>query len=218
MLCSKCSERVRPIVALDIDGTLGDYHSHFLKFAAAFLGVPEQYDYDGSLRMREWFCGAFGVDLRTFRDIKLAYRQGGMKRTMPVYSWAQQMVRSLHTQAEVWLTTTRPWQRFDRIDPDTHAWLARHEIPFDGMLYDDDKYARLAERVDPSRVCAVLDDEPDQVDRAQEVFGGTTALLRVQRYNCAVRRTIMAAGLDEAHVMITAHIDRWEKQHDDQGH
>jgi hypothetical protein len=41
--------------------------------------------------------------------------------------------------AEVWLTTTRPHDRFDRVDPDTREWCRRNGINFDGLLYDGDK-------------------------------------------------------------------------------
>src|SRR4051812_7630860 len=128
MLCSQCSKRVKPIVAVDIDGTLGDYHSHFLDFARNWIGLdgPEGKVegtaaaqlglYDGSKQFRKWFESAFGVDKTTYRLIKLAYRQGGMKRTMPPYPEmifaVQQWKRA---GAEVWVTTTRPFLRLDGV-------------------------------------------------------------------------------------------------------
>jgi hypothetical protein len=41
--------------------------------------------YDGTEPHREWFTRTMSVDATTFRMIKLAFRQGGMKRTMPIY-------------------------------------------------------------------------------------------------------------------------------------
>lgn len=216
MRCSNCSAKVRPIVAVDIDGTLGDYHGHFLKFAGEYLGpdywAPEvDYVYDGSRRFRDWFCEVFEVELRTFRDIKLAYRQGAQKRMMPAYPNATVFMRSLRQRCELWVTTTRPFMRHDSIDPDTREWLRRNEMPYAHMLYDDDKYGRLAELVDPERVVAVLEDEPEQYDRAEEL--GMLPILRKQKYNRGVRRTIMA-DLEAAHLMILEHLNIWEKRYE----
>src|SRR3982751_2258029 len=132
MLCSQCSKPINPVVAIDIDGTLGDYHGHFWKFARTWLGVPldDPTDvYRGGDPYSQWFCDTYGVDVATFRTIKLAYRQGGMKRSMPVNEHAQGMMYSLAKMAEVWVTTTRPHDRYDRIDPDTVEWLRRNDIP-----------------------------------------------------------------------------------------
>ena len=37
MLCTSCSAVIRPVVAFDLDGSLGDYHNHFLNFAEGYL-------------------------------------------------------------------------------------------------------------------------------------------------------------------------------------
>lgn len=219
MLCTSCSACVKPIVAVDIDGTLGNYHAHFLGFAAAYLAVPgyrlaAALQYDGTMPFRDWFCSRFSCDVTTFRAVKLAYRQGGQKRVMPVYPFARELVRELHKAgAEVWLTTTRPWQRYDRIDPDTHAWLDRNKIfGWSAVLYDEDKYELLHEQVGSDRVVGVLDDEPEQWDRASEFFGGV--ILRSSYYNRNVRRPIMAAGLVEACQMLAGHVTQWRRKHD----
>jgi 5'(3')-deoxyribonucleotidase len=180
MLCTNCSQPVHPVVAVDIDGTLGDYHRHFQTFAEQWLGyTDERYlivgSYNGSQPYRNWFCAAYGVDVTTFRMIKLAYRQGGLKRTMPVFEHAEGMMRSLAKRAEVWVTTTRPHDRYDRVDPDTVHWLERNRIPYDGLLFDEHKMHELYRRIDPGRVVAVLDDEPGPL---HNVVRGVPILLR----------------------------------------
>jgi 5' nucleotidase, deoxy (Pyrimidine), cytosolic type C protein (NT5C) len=181
VLCSSCSEKVRPIVAVDIDGTLGDYHSHFLRFANEWLMKDDMVNllqasingYDGSISFSAYCGDLFGIDLATYRQIKLAYRQGGMKRSMPILPHAQETIYRLFISgAEVWLTTTRPYLSLDNIVPDTVAWCERHDIEYEGMLFDEDKYSQLAERVDPKRVIAVLDDLPEMVEAANDLFDG----------------------------------------------
>jgi hypothetical protein len=84
MRCSHCSEVIKPVVAFDGDGTLGDFHRHFLRFLGQYLGVdlmPVGAHYDGQERFREWVCREFHISLATWKQIKLAYRQNsGIKR------------------------------------------------------------------------------------------------------------------------------------------
>ena len=185
MQCTKCSSPVRPIVTFDIDGTMGDYHNHFCYFAAQYLGYAHyESNYDGLGHFREWFCDEYNVDVRTFRDIKLAYRQGGQKRSMPVSGWARSAVQvARQAGAEVWITTTRPYMRLDNIDPDTRFWLQRHGIKYDHLIYGDHKYEDLANQVDPERICFLIDDLAEQIDKAIKVFNPAACNLYKTRWN-----------------------------------
>lgn len=221
MRCSECSKVVRPIVAVDIDGTLGAYHSHFLEFAHQYLGSEPPLlmdEYDGDMSFRHWFTTSFNVDDAEWHTIKLAYRQGGMKRSMPTIEsqvYTSQFVAQLRQSlgCEVWITTTRPFLRLDGIDPDTREWLHRNRIGYDGLLYDEDKYAVLARNVDPKRVVAVLDDLPEQFDAAGIAFGATIPILRRTQYNRAVDRPLTAKTLDRALEVISARVATWKEQH-----
>lgn len=198
MRCSSCSEEVKPVVAIDIDGTIGDYHGHFIAFAEKYLDTAGggAWDFGGGWEgeFKDWCCSQWGIDSRTWRDIKLAYRQGAQKRSMPIYRGSAMMVTMLRSSGiEVWLTTTRPYLRLDNVDPDTRAWLDRFGIGYDGLLYDDDKYEILAERIDPGRVVAVLDDLPEQTLEAKRLFGDDVPILRRSRWNRYVDVGIIGA-------------------------
>lgn len=215
MLCTNCSEPIRPVVALDIDGTLGDYHGHFLNFAMQYLGWNEVsvLRYDGTRGFGEWCCEIFGIDMTTFRLVKLAYRQGGLKRSMPIDPEAPALFEMLHLhEVEIWLCTTRPYLRLDGVDPDTRFWLDRHGLHYHGLLYDEDKYDQLAERVAPERVIAVLDDLPEQVEAARRLFGGA-AMFLANDYNYGVRPPIIIDGLDTARQMIQHRLLKWRSDH-----
>lgn len=187
MLCSRCSERVQPVVAVDIDGTLGDYHGHFLRFAQQYLGRGDEqlWTYRGKPGFRQWFTETYRVGDQVYRDIKLAYRQGGMKRSMPAYPGAARLCQAVLTEgAELWLTTTRPYLRLDNIDPDTREWLRRNGIKdYTGLVYDDDKYHRLAELVDKRRIVAVVDDLPEMVEQAAVAVHWRVPIQRRTRWN-----------------------------------
>jgi len=214
MLCTQCSKPVRPVVAVDIDGTLGDYHGHFQQFAEGWLGKAGVHmdRYTGAEQYSHWFCTTYDVDVTTFRAIKLAYRQGGLKRTMPPHPEAHSMVASLRQRAEVWLTTTRPWERYDRVDPDTREWLRRMGIAYDALLFDEDKIATLYSHVDTARVVAVLDDEPEVLCY---VDYGMPILLQTQYNELAWWDGVRASSLPGALFIINQLIDEWIRQHDE---
>ena len=114
------SRNNRPVVALDIDGTLGDYHAHFLWFAERYFGrpFPPPTEVNPGLRLSTFM----GIPHREYRDCKLAYRQGGLKRFMPAYPYASELTENIHeTGADVWICTSRPYLRLDNIDPDTRG-------------------------------------------------------------------------------------------------
>lgn len=183
----------KPVVALDIDGNMGDYHGHFLRFAAAWLGMddleicphcggPHPYwdpnsNTDG-LPLHE----LMGVTKEVYRECKLAYRQGGMKRSMPAYEHLEHVTGQLRRRGiELWICTTRPYLRLDNIDPDTREWLRRNKVQYDYMVYGDDKYEQLVQCVSPHNILLISDDEPEQFDKAVNL--GLPIVLRDQPYN-----------------------------------
>lgn len=221
MHCSSCGEKVKPVVAIDIDGTLGDYHTHFIEFASNYVGVGLEGLLKASVNMyagdepfSKYMKRLLGIDLQTYRDIKLAYRQGGMKRSMPVLDGAKEVCDVVREGgAELWITTTRPYLSLDNIVPDTVAWLERHGIAYDYMLFDADKYAVLADRVDSRRVVAVLDDLPEMYDAAAKQFGGAVPMLIRGKFNKAVKRP-QKTSLGWATIEVHSRISKWKEAND----
>jgi uncharacterized HAD superfamily protein len=182
--CQRCHEVVNPVVVLDIDGTLGDYHEHFRNFLMDYYDIHDRVfsiaDYLGYKTYREFFSHA-GVTDEMYREGKLAYRQGGWKRTMTPYAdfgldpssvslkAPAFPTASLPAGTELWIATSRPYQRLDNIDPDTREWLRRHNIQYTGLLYGQDKYQMMVDRVGKDRIAFVLEDLPEQYDAAEEL-------------------------------------------------
>lgn len=224
MLCSDCNAPIRPVVAIDIDGTLGDHHGHFHEFAESYvnqeLGEAEEIGSierrDRIMRIRhpypydEEFSDWLGLPKGIYRETKLAYRQGGMKRLMPVHEGASELVANLRSiGAEVWLCTTRPYLRLDNIDPDTREWLRRHDIGYDGLIYGEDKYHRLAEIVGPNRVVGVLDDLPEMFDEAEALE--LCPIQKVNGHQGSARREPGASTLWEAGRLLAERVADWRK-------
>lgn len=191
----------KPVIAMDIDGTMAGYHEWFLKFAELYLGkpMPGSEEINPGLPLYRHM----GVGKATYREVKLAYRQGGMKRSMPLLPGSAELVRAIRAPyrarvsmdrglsyvtglgCELWVCTTRPYLRLDNIDPDTREWLRRNGIKYDALLFDsvggDNKYQELWRQAG-ERVVAAVEDLPTQAERALRA-GVPYVLLRDQPYN-----------------------------------
>jgi hypothetical protein len=196
---------LRPVFGVDIDGTLAYFHEYFLWFASLYLGksVPSEWDGEGP------FWRVLGVPKARYREVKLAFRQSGLKRAMPAIGGATSLVRSLRNRGcEVWICTTRPYLRLDNIDPDTRVWLQRNNIPYDGVLYGERKWGDLARLVGPDRVLGVLDDLPEQLDAAHRA--GLTGRLVQRPYTEGRYQNIMTLG--EAEQWFLTRCSQWMKE------
>lgn len=168
---------LRPVIGVDIDGTLGEWHETFLRFAEMYLQKKFPEHYDGTVSLAQFMK----VTKPTYRRVKLAFRQSGLKRAMAPLPGAVEMARHVRQLgAELWVCTTRPYLRLDNIDPDTRWWLHYHRIRFDGVLFGEKKWNDLKSVVG-GRVLGIIDDLPDQVQNAQTLALPATMLTR--RYN-----------------------------------
>lgn len=171
-----------PVVALDIDGTSGNYHAHFTWFIEQWLGrpMPDPRSMTGGIPFNEHLK----VSRATYRQAKLAYRQGGMKRSMPAYDGIGEFTKYVRKNGcQIWICTTRPYLRLDNIDPDTKHWLRRNKVQYDCVLYGAHKYRDLVKTVGADRIVIVYDDLPEMIDQALSL--GLRATLRDQPYNRA---------------------------------
>lgn len=184
MLCSRCSDVVKPVLAVDIDGTLGNYHDHFTSFCALYFQREFRYAYEG---LEQNFEDYLNLTREEYRAAKLAYRQGGMKRSMIPYDGAHALLKAAnHLGCEVWVATTRPYQRLDNIDPDTRFWMQQRDMQYHAMLYGDDKYDQLNMHVEAERVVMVIDDLWSQVSKAEAFWPSRTWLVE-RKHNLIVR-------------------------------
>lgn len=200
----------KPVVALDIDGTGGDYHGWFLQFAEMYLGkpMPDPRENTNGVPLYKWM----GVSKQTYRQVKLAYRQGGLKRGMPCYDGFADLSRAIRKAgAEVWICTTRPYLRLDNIDPDTRHWLRRNKVQYDGVLWGEHKYRDLVKIIGAERFVAALDDLPEMVRQVSTSAGETAlAILRDQPYNRTFPAPLRVEDMEQATAVILEGITNWK--------
>lgn len=198
--------KAKPVFGIDVDGTLGEYHRHFLGFAEQWLGrqIIGQ-PYDGQQTMAQFM----GVSKERYRKIKLAYRQSGLKRAMPVIPGAAELTRTLrqHAKAQVWICTTRPYLRVPGVEEDTRVWLRRHGIQYDDLLMGEHKYSELAKHVGAPNVVAILDDLPELVQRARGV--GLLPVLLRRPHNTGFVWPLKPNGLTSAQHLLLELFEAW---------
>lgn len=212
MKCTDCNKEIRPVVAIDIDGTLGEYHLHMIDLAEMYFGQPFPRNYVGEFEeFSDWF-GQYGVSKSEYRQLKLAYRQGGWKRSMPIFPDARRLLTSLRESGiEVWLCTSRPYLRLDNVDPDTREWLARHDLQYDGLIYGEDKYERLVATVGKERIIGVLDDLPEMIDAAQALDLPSYQIARQHNQHITAHRGIRCASLTVARGIFLMAAGEWQR-------
>ena len=177
MKCTTCQQQIKPVLAVDIDGTVAEYHTALMMFLIRYFDFHESSipsmmaenglcSWDGFGDWEDWL----ELDRKEYEEGKLAFRQGGNKRWMQVFVGAPELIRGAHALGcEVYFTTTRPYMRLDNTDPDTREWLNRNNFQYEGLLYHEDKYAKLIDIVGKERIVGVIDDLPEQIDRAVEL-------------------------------------------------
>lgn len=199
-----------PVFGIDIDGTLGDYHSWFITFAEMYTGkkMPDPREINPALPLHKFL----GLSKSTYRQVKLAYRQGGMKRGMPCYPGSALLCSGLRSYgAEVWICTSRPFNQLGNVDADTRHWLRRNGIQYDNVLWGERKYIDLAKRAG-ERVVAILDDLPEMMIQAETL--GIPAVLRSQPYNKHVETDLRVDGSVEAMEVLRDLLKYWKEEHD----
>jgi hypothetical protein len=204
---------LRPVIALDIDGTLGDWYTEFFSFANKWLCRTERWNvtYDGSTSL----AAHMGVTKAVYREVKLAFRQSGLKRAMLPFGDAGNLVARVRAAgAEVWVCTTRPYLRLDNIDPDTRFWLAHNKFAYDGVLFGESKYRDLARLVGSNRVLGVLDDQVEQLNQATTANLPASLILRSHNRSDWQWDGERCVNLFSAAALFERRINQWKEDND----
>lgn len=195
----------KPIVALDVDGTIAQYHDHFIRFAREWSGREIPLGYDGVGPFASW-CG---MSKATYRQCKLAYRQGGLKRSMPTYPHARELTVGLRKAGgAVIICTTRPYLHLSNVEPDTMHWLRRNGIQFDGVIIGEHKYRQLVKTVpDRKAIVMVVEDQQDQIQVAKRL--GLFTVRAVRPHNAKEMGSVAGVwDLDDLDYIRSVGIDR----------
>lgn len=155
----------RKVVGVDIDGILADYPRSLVDF----MNTKECRDLVDGLSKHIVFpheavksydiFADFGIDRETAKQVKHYYRETGYKRYIPVYSDAKRFLTTLRDKGYVIaLVTSRPYKEYNRIFADTMTWLENNELPYDVVLWAEDKGTKLVEEFGKDNIEFFIDD------------------------------------------------------------
>lgn len=203
----------RPVFVFDVDGTLAAYHEWFLRFAELYFGrpMPDPAEINPGLPLHKFM----GVSKERYRACKLAYRQGGLKRSMPCLPGAAQLFRALRRRGEVWVATTRPYLSLSNIDPDTREWMRRNRLSCDALLFGHNKYYEVMRQAGDRVVCA-FEDLPELGEQATRA-GVPFVFYRAQPYNEHLGPTATRwTDASQAYSLACMALTIWKGKHGDE--
>lgn len=143
------------IVGVDIDGVLADYPRSYIEFMNQELGANFSCE-----NVTNYDIGAhFGIPRNQAIQLKDKYRQTGQKRFIPVIEGAREFLQTLKDAGfTVVLLTARPYDEYKRMYADTVLWLKDNELPFDSLIFNEDKEAYLLKHFGTENVKFFVDD------------------------------------------------------------
>lgn len=163
-------------VVVDIDGVLADYVKGFLEFVCRETGVeiPEPHEKDFYSHI-----GRF-VGYERAYELKHQFRERGQKLLLDVLPGSVEFMNRMRQEgAYLLLMSARPYKKYKRIMADTLQWLKAHSIPYDSILWDENKEDRIIKEYPFARF--VVEDSYDNALRIASK--GIPVYLRDTTYN-----------------------------------
>jgi uncharacterized HAD superfamily protein len=171
------------VVCIDIDGVLADYPNYFIKFVEGETGIKF-----GDLKIRSPnITDVLGEVLpggrEAVRALKHKYRMDGYKRTIPVVAGAAEVLQRMKTAGlTIVLLSARPYKIYPRIFADTIEWLKVNSMPYDAIIWDENKEERMLKQL-PNMMVMFEDNAKNALDVAS---AGKKVYLIDRTYNRGV--------------------------------
>ena len=169
------------VIVCDIDDVLAEFRTPYSKFVEKEFGVQidplstEYYNIDPITKA--------GIDPE---EVFTKFVSDGMFSSVPVCNEMAAFMDSLREQGYwIQLLTARPGHDA-RCKYDTYDWLAKNNIPFDGIDFSPEKYVWLSDKdfySDNSLVCAIDDSLKHATEYARH---GVDVVVPATSYNSAI--------------------------------
>lgn len=118
----------KEVIVFDIDGVINNYPTCYLDWIYKETNIK----YSDMIDIKE------KLDIKTYEDLKEKYRLSGVKANQPINKDTVKLMNQLKVAGNtIILYTTRPVNRYKRINSDTLKWLKKNKVPFDAIYWTD---------------------------------------------------------------------------------
>jgi NTP pyrophosphatase (non-canonical NTP hydrolase) len=129
------------VFVTDLDGCVADIQPFVDKFEG---GTP--------------YKGETGNALDRERAVFDWYEAGGFKDLPPIPGARETLTKLRERGVKIAVISARPAWEHHRLASDTTAWLNKHQIPHDILVFEKDKHDALVKHVYPAQVMAFVED------------------------------------------------------------
>ena len=156
----KIKESKQPIVFCDIDGVLADWPGEMIRFASK---IERQNLCDVRYMQKQ-------LGRKRMNEIQKQYRLSGIKARMRLkeFNCGKVLKRLKEEGFAIILITARPYKKIFRIYSDTLIWLKDSDIPFDAIIWENEKEKYIINNFDTEQVTCIIDDNIDNIKKLDE--------------------------------------------------
>ena len=121
------------VCAIDLDDVLADSTKFWLEFLSQHL--HEKFD--------DLHVAKNTVPYQVYKDLKLQYRQSGVKIDIPIIEYADSMTNHLKQLGYlIVIMTARPIEEFPVLYSITEKWLIKNNIAYDSIIFSKSKHIK----------------------------------------------------------------------------
>ena len=160
----KVIDKDEKVCAIDLDDTLANSSAHFVKvynekncIESPTDGYP--YKYRDQLKKQ--------VPALEYDEYKSYFRESGEKINIEVKNGAKELCEHLRKQGyKIVIISARPYEKHNRIFPDTLEWLEVNGIKYDAIYFEKDKHLKILKQL--PNLSFIIEDNPDYAKQIAE--------------------------------------------------
>lgn len=142
------------VALVDIDGVISNYPSVFIEW----FNNETNSEYITLYKIKS-------DNIKLYHAMKHRYRTEGLKRKLGRRVGAREfLIKLKENNVSIILLTSRPYKKYGRIYSDTLYWLKINRIPYDAILWSENKAKYAMNKLSKCNIVCCIDDQLEQVN------------------------------------------------------
>lgn len=140
------------VCAIDLDDTLADSSKYFVDVYHRENCTGTPYKNRADLKK--------SINILDYEEYKNWYRESGEKLNIPIMPGAKELCDHLKSVGyKIVIISARPYEKHNRIYPDTLQWLNDNEISYDAIYFEKDKHIKILKQL--PNLSFIIEDNPE---------------------------------------------------------